>query len=124
MLQLPLGYTIYGYSNNGNTLTAVKAAESTAAKPVIMVIDRSAPTYNQSTQKFSVPAYRVRVIRGVVDADGKPVVERLLVDANFRTPVGTDSEHGNLLTDFLAFVSQTDFAADGLGDHIFPTEAA
>lgn len=123
MLQLPAGYTIFGTSNNGNTLTAVKAAESTAAKPVLMVIDRTAPSYNQATGKFSVPVYRVRVIRGVLDADGNPKIERLMIDANIRTPVGTDAEHGTLLADFLAFVDQVDFVAGAVGDHLFPDEA-
>lgn len=120
MLQLPAGYTIYGESNNGNTLTAVKTAENTAAKPVIMIIDRSEPTWNSSRETFSVPTYRVRVMRGTIDADGKPKPERLMVDANFRTPVGSDDEHGVLLTDFLAIVNHVDFQADGMGDRIFP----
>lgn len=124
MLNLPTGYAVHGYSNNGNTLTAIKTATSTAAKPILLVIDRSEAVYNQAQKKFSVPTYRVRVIRGVVDIDGNPVQERLLVDATFRTPVGTDAEHAELHADFVSMVTQAGFVADALGDHFFPEAAA
>lgn len=124
MLNLPTGYVVHGYSNNGNTLTAVKQATSTAAKPILLVIDRSEATYNQGTGKFSVPVYRVRFIRGVLDSDGKPVPERLLVDANYRTPIGTDSEHAELHADFTSFIGQNDFVSDGLGTQLLPDEPA
>lgn len=124
MLNLPAGYAVHGISNNGNTLTAIKTATSTAAQPQLLVIDRSEATYNQGQKKFSVPTYRVRVIRGQVDVDGNPVPERLLVDATFRTPIGSDSEHAELHTDFVAMVNQTGFVADALGDHFFPEAPA
>lgn len=119
---LPQGYSIYGTANSGGQLTAIKSG-NTAAKPLLLIIDRNQPVFNNTTGAYTVGSYRVRVIRGQLDSDGDPRPERLLVDANIRMPVGTDSEHVDLLTDFVAFVNQTDFASSAMGNLLFPEVA-
>lgn len=121
-LQLPDGYTIFGTSNNGSTLTAVREG-STAAKPLLLIIDRNGAVYNATTARYSVPSFRVRVIRGTVDPDGAPKPERLLVDCNFRTPVGSSDEVGAILGDLISMISQPDFEEEGVVNQFFPTES-
>lgn len=120
MYKLPVGYTVFGFSNNGNQMTAQKAS-STASKPVILVFDRSEPVWNPSTQSFSVPEFRVRAIVGTVDSDGVPKQERLLFDARFRTPIGSESDIGTWKADILSLLNDTDFFSDGVTKHMFPT---
>lgn len=120
MFKLPNGYSIFGYSNNGNTMTAIKDG-STAAKPMLILIDRTPSVYNAARGTFSVPVYRVRVNYGTVDVDGNPKPERLLVDASFRTPVGTDGDHQAWFADLLDLISEEDFLSDGIEQHKLPT---
>lgn len=119
--QLPDGYTIYGVSNNGNTLTAVRDGH-TATKPLLMIIDRTEAKYNAQSAEYSVPAYRVRIIRGQLDSEGQPMAGRLLVDANFRHPLGSESEISNIVADLNTFISQEDFGTQGVEQHLWPDE--
>lgn len=122
-LQLPDGYSIFATSNNGQTLTAVRDGHS-AGKPLLFIIDRTEAKYNANTQKYSVPVYRVRVIRGTVDQDGKPQGERLLADCSFRVPVGSADEVSDLIQDLNDFITQTQFQEEGVINHFFPMEAS
>lgn len=122
-MQLPSGYTIFGQSNNGQTLTAIRDGH-TAGKPLLFIIDRTEAKYNAQLQKYSVPAYRVRVIRGTVNSDGAPQGERLLADLTIRVPVGSSDELGVLLGDLNAFIGQTDFGTDAVVKQLFPSEPA
>lgn len=120
MFKLPSGYSIYGTSNNGNTLTAIKDG-STAAKPQLIILDRTQGAYNPSNGSFSVPNYRLRVMVGTVDVDGNPKPERLLVDANFRTPVGSEGDIATWFADFVSVIMGDDFLQDGVVLHKFPS---
>lgn len=120
MYKLPSGYAIYGTSNNGATLTAVKS-DSTAAKPKILILDRKEGSYNQNTGRYSVPEFRVRVLVGTIDSvSGMPRAERLLTDCSFRTPVGSETDHTAWYADFKSMIDDADFLTDAIGKHLFP----
>lgn len=119
MWKLPVGYSVFGQSNDGKQLTAVSES-STAGKPRLIMVDRVGATYNQKTGRFSVPEYRLRVMVGTVDSDGLPKPERLLSDVTFRTPVGSDLDQADWYADVLACLSDASFFEAGVQDHFFP----
>lgn len=113
-IKLPSGYTIYGYSNNGDTVTAYKDDSSSAA-PHFIIIDRTRAAFNQQSMNWSVPTYRVRVIRGNVDVNGNPVTERTLADITFRSPVGKDPQIEPLIEDVRAIIADVNLEDSILG---------
>lgn len=120
MYKLPSGYSIYGTSNNGNTITAIKA-DSTASKPKLIIIDRSESAYNAQTGSFSIPNLRVRVLVGTTDVDGNPKPERLLVDVNFRVPVGSEGDTADWFADFKSLINDAAFLDDAIIHRFFPS---
>lgn len=120
MWKLPLGYTVYKIANNGNQVTAQKGT-STPSKVKMIIIDRVDPIYNQATQSYSVPEYRVRVLFGTVDAQGAPRPERLLADLNFRTPIGSSDDQAEWFGDVAAVIGAEDFLSTGIQQHNLPT---
>jgi len=122
MYQLPTGYTIFGFANNGNQMTAQKAT-STPSKPKVIILDRNEPVWNPSTQSYSIPEFRVRVMVGTVDSDGRPKAERLLADMRFRAPVGSESDHSDWFADILSLVNDEDFLEFAVQKHLFPGHA-
>jgi len=120
MWKLPTNYTVYRVANNGNQVTAIKST-STAAKPKLIILDRSDAVYNSATGQYSVPELRVRVLYGTVDTDGNPRPERLLADCSFRTPIGSEGDHEEWFADFIDLVSESDFLDEGIKQHMFPT---
>lgn len=119
MWKLPSGYTVFGTSSDGNQLTARKGSSS-AAKPQFIIIDRKEAVYNVGSQRYSVPEFRVRVYVGTVNSEGVPQQERLIAEAVFRTPVGTDADQSDWFADFKAIVNDADFLSDGIQGHLFP----
>lgn len=118
-ITLPDGYAIYGYSNNGDTVTAYKS-DSTSAAPHFLVIDRKRGEFSTSSKTWSIPSYRIRVIRGNVDGEGMPVPERTLAEITFRAPVGRDAEVAPLLVDVLAIMNDPGLE-DSIHGLLFPT---
>lgn len=108
MFELPTGYTLF--SQSGDSVTYRHSA-STPAEPRLIIIDRKLATFDQKTSTWSVPSYRVRVIRGLVDGDGAPRAERLLMDATFRTPIGAEEAFTTqVFPDVLSLFEATGFA--------------
>lgn len=111
MFPIPTDYTIFRQEGDSVTL---RHSASTPAEPRLIIIDRHMATYDAKNGRWSVPSYRVRVIRGLVDGDGAPRSERLLVDATFRTPIGAESLFtSELLPDFITVVD-----SEGFGDAV------
>lgn len=123
MWTLPSGYKTFGQANNGQQLIAHKAT-STAAKPVMLIVDRQEAVYNAQSKTFSNPGYRIRIIQGTVDVDGNPLQPRLLADCNFRTPVGSEDDHAELFADLMAVLGSDGFLTDGVQGHYLPEDAA
>lgn len=71
-LVLPAGSRLQGVTNDGNSVTW-QLPGHTVQKPKLAIFKRTVPTYNQTTQKWSDPAYQYKVVFGVVDAEGNPV---------------------------------------------------
>lgn len=88
---IPTGFTLYGSSNNGDTATYYNDA-STASEPYFLQIDRKRAMFDQRTERWSVPQYRLRLFRGLVDTNGTPRPERCAVDLTIRTPVGGEAQ--------------------------------
>lgn len=123
MSKLPSSYTVFGTANNGNQLTAIRSNSSTA-KPRLLILDRSDAVYNAKTQTYSVPDLRLRLLVGTVDSDGNPKPERLLVDVNFRTPIGSETDHAEWFNDLKGILADPDFLAEVIQKHMFPCCAA
>lgn len=119
MYKLPTGYTIFGFANNGNQMTAQKAT-STPSQPRIIILDRNAPVWNPSTLSYSIPEYRLRVMVGTINSDGNPRPERLLADFRFRTPVGSEADHAEWLADVKSVVNDPDFLEFAVQKHMLP----
>lgn len=119
MSLVPTGYRIHGTSNNGSTLTLQKEG-STAAKPKLIILDRTEAKFNQASKAFSVPSTRMRVLCGVVDVDGNPKPERLLADVSFRTPIGSESDQAAWFADFKAFINDDDTLGLFIQQQSFP----
>lgn len=119
MIEIPAGFTYYGSANNGNQVT-LRATSSTAAKPFLILLDRKDPVWNPTSKEYSVPEARVRVLVGTVDSDGNPKAQRLLVDASFRTPIGSDADQASWLAAFKAVINDANFLSSFVQGHELP----
>lgn len=116
---IPANYSFYGSSNNGNTVTYVKTGHS-VQKPLMLVIKRTIPSFNNGV--FSKPSFDVKVVRGLQDADGKPLATRLQVGTDgIRWDVNganLAAEINDAVADFAAVVGDAGFAANVLSQTI------
>lgn len=122
---VPATWSFYGSSADGNSITFVRVG-NTVAEPRLMVINRTPPVFNARAGTWSVPTYRVRVIDGVLDADGKPDPTRTLSDCTFRSSVGSNgaARGDENVADLLAVIDQPDFVAAAFTTLQFPTVAS
>lgn len=118
---LPSGWVFQSASNNGNTVTYTLPGHTTQ-KPKLAVFSRVVPTYNAKSG-WSIPSYRVRVIHGIVDADGNPVETRTTFDATYRWSMTTGgAAEGDAVNDeAVAIISATGFAESVFAGQQFPT---
>lgn len=118
-IELPSGYTLYGVSNDGNTVTAIRDGSS-PSEPVFMKVTRKGANWNSGQGRFSVPQVEVRFTRGLREGDpATPIAEQELAQLTFREPVGHDDPTKTVLNDFIAFVAQEDLL-DKLVGQILP----
>jgi len=117
---LPSGWVFQSASNNGNTVTYALPGHTTE-KPKLCVISRTIPVYNPKSG-WSIPSYRVRVIHGIVDVDGKPVETRTSADVTFRHSMasGGAAEGDAVVTEFASVISADGFAAAVFAGQQFP----
>lgn len=110
MLTLPAGYTFFGASNNGNTVTFIKTGH-TVQKPLTLVMKRTIPTFQNGV--WSKPSFDVKVVRGLQDSDGKPLPTKLQIGTDgIRWDVngaGLAAEMAAAAADFAAVVGHADF---------------
>lgn len=76
---VPSNWTMF--ANNGNQVQFLLPGH-TVLKPRFCLFSRTVPSL--SGNGSSVPAVRVRVLEGVLDADGKPVATKISVDTTIR----------------------------------------
>lgn len=121
---VPATWAFFGSSNNGNTVQYTLPGH-TAQSPRLAIFKRVPPVYANS--KWSKPSYDVKVVYGVVDADGLPVSPYIQVGTDgIRFPmVGVNV--ATLLQEacgvFATLVSETDFAA-AVYAQLFPIKAS
>lgn len=105
-ITFPSGYTLFGISNDGNTVEA-RRSDSSPASVVKATITRKGSSYNQGTKRFSVPQVEIRFTRGLREGDPLlPIPEQELASFTFREPVGHDSETLNVFKDLVLMLSQ------------------
>lgn len=121
---LPSGWTFQSSSNNGNQVTYTLPGHTVQA-PRLAIFSRVIPTYDQKVG-WSVPSYRVRVIHGVVDADGVPVETRTSYDATIRWSMSGNgaSEGDEATTEMVAILGATGFAETVFAGQGFPRPAS
>lgn len=99
---VPAGWKFHGSANANQTTFTLPG--HTVAEPHLAIFDRKVPVVQNGNT--SVPWYRIRVIRGVLDADGNPITTRVTVDCTIRWPLQAASadvvEDIGILADALA----------------------
>lgn len=107
---LPAGYSFYGSSNNGNTVTYVHTSHS-VKQPRTLVVKRTIPVFQNGV--FSKPSFDVKVVRGLIDASGAVLPTKLQVGTD---GIRWDVNGANLATemasacaDFAAVISNAGF---------------
>lgn len=121
--KVPADWVFQSSANNGNSVTYALPGHTTQ-QPKIAVFSRVIPSYSAKTG-WSVPSYRVRVIEGVVDADGNPIETRTTVDATFRCSMsGGATKAQDVVDNFKLIVSANGFASGVFVEQSFPTPAA
>lgn len=113
MSTLPKGYTQYSVSNNGNTVTFARPGHSTLT-PKLLIVKRSVPEF--ANGRWSTPQYSLKLVRGLVDANGAPVTPRINVGTEgIRWPmsgVGVQTAVSEEIAEFAAVMSTVGLAAD------------
>lgn len=108
-LSFPSGYSIHGYSNDGNTVSA-RRSDSQMDAVVKAEIRRIAPKWDNGRKRFSVPLIEITFVRGLREGDPLlPVSEQEMARLTFREPVGHDSATLNVVKDLAAMIAQEDF---------------
>lgn len=121
---VPATWAFFGSSNNGNTVQYTLPGH-TAQSPRLAIFKRVPPVYANS--KWSKPSYDVKVVFGVVDADGLPVNPNIQVGTDgIRFPmvgVNVATLLAECVAAFSALVSESGFA-EAIYAQQFPTQAA
>lgn len=109
------------FSNTGNQ-TQFLLPGHTVLKPRMALFSRTVPS--TSGNGPSVPAVRVRIVEGILDADGKPVATKTSADVTIRNDIRASTpavvadvvELGRLL-------SNANFVTELVGSQRLPTTA-
>lgn len=121
----PSTWSFYGSSSDGNQITLIRPG-NTVAEPRVCLISRTVPVFNVKSQTWSVPTYRVRVMDGVLDADGNPDPTRTLADVTFRCSVSSNgaSRGDEVLADLTTLLNTPGFADAAFKDLVFPVKGS
>lgn len=109
-MALPANYSVYGTSANGDQLI-LQRSDASSLEPRYMTIDRKQASYNQKSQTFSIPTYRIRISRGLKNVDNVPIPEKMVADLTIRMPVGYDSQVDTLVGDLNGLIDNANFLA-------------
>lgn len=122
---VPSTWKFHSTQSNGNSVTFTRPGH-TVQQPRLAIISRVAPLFDNKRQEWSTPSYRVRVLDGILDAEGNPDPTKTLVDATFRCSVDSNgaAQKASVLGDFLLILDQADAAASIFESQDFPTVAS
>lgn len=119
-MQLIPSYTLSGFSNDGNTVIAIRDDSSSKLR-LDATYSRKFATYNAGTKIYSVPTAGVVFRRDVADGDGNPVGQRASASVEFRLPVAaSESDVDTLIADLRAYVNDTSLK-DNILRQLLPT---
>ena len=108
-LSFPSGYSIHGYANDGNTVSA-RRSDSSPEASVQAQIRRIPAKWDNGRKRFSVPTIEVTFVRGLREGEPLlPIPEQEMVRLTFREPVGHSSKTLNIVKDLIALVNQEGF---------------
>lgn len=113
---VPVGWKFNGAQADQTTFTL---PGHTVAQPRLAIFDRKVPSFNGNGS--AIPSYRVRIIRGVVDADGEPVPTRVTADITIRWPL--EAASADVQSDIAAIaatLSDVDFQSDVVDEQLLP----
>jgi len=117
----PEGSKFYG--SQGDQTTFVMPGH-TVGTPYLLIFDRKVPQSN-GQGGTSNPSYRVRVIRGLKDAEDVPLETRAVVDINIRWPAkAVASDVVAMIAVAGEILSSVDFQDDVVNEQLLPREAA
>lgn len=98
------------YSDSENQVTFILDGH-TAENPRLLIFDRK-PTVYQNGQ-FSTPSMRIRVLRGLSDADSQPISTKVTLDLTVRWPNGTTAtDVTECLADLNTVLGSTSFVSE------------
>jgi len=119
-LAIPAGYTLQ--SQEKDTVTFVADATHSVEQPHLVIVDRKIPTFSNGGT-LSQPTYRIRVIRGNLDADSNPIANRTLVECSFKWIAGQADTYvdPSTLAPLNAFLGMLGFAAEVFGKQTLPS---
>lgn len=80
---VPTTWSFFG--NTGANQTTYTLPGHTVKQPHLAIFDRKVPSFGGSASQ--VPSYRIRIIRGVLDANGNLVATRITQDLTCRWPL-------------------------------------
>lgn len=91
----------------------------TVAQPRLAIFDRKVPSFNGNGSK--VPSYRVRVVRGVVDAEGHALPTRVTADITIRWPLeAAPADVKSDMAAIAAVLADVDFQGDVVDEQLLP----
>lgn len=107
-MELIPNYSLYGFSNDGNVVTAIRD-DSIFSKRLDATYTRKTASYNIGTKTYSVPESTVTFRRDTVDGDGAPTGQRMSGSVSFRLPVAaSESDLDDLIADVRAYINDTE----------------
>lgn len=121
---VPATWRFYGASSDGSQVTFTRPGH-TVQEPRLAIVDRKIGVFDSNRQRWSTPEYRVRVVDGVLDADGNPDPTRTIADLTCRSSLASNggARGDEVVADLLLIIDQTDFASAAYIGQVFPTVA-
>lgn len=124
-MTVPSTWKFHSSQSNGNSVTFTRPGH-TVQQPRLAIISRVVPVYDTKRQDWSVPQYRVRILDGIMDADGNPDPTKTLADVTFRCSLDNNgaAQGSSVVADLLVVINQADAAATFFESQDFPQVAS
>lgn len=107
------------FANNGNQIQFLLPGH-TVQKPRMCLFQRTIPSTSGSGP--TTPAIRVRIVEGILDADGKPIATKISADVTIRNDVrATTSTVVADVVELGRLLSNSAFVTQMVGQQILPT---
>lgn len=111
-MNFPSNYSLNGYSNDGNTVSAIRSDSSLKIR-LDATFSRKIASFNVGTGVYSVPTVDVVFRRDVANEEGNPIGQRASAAIGFRLPVAvTEAALDDLIADIRAYINDTELKSN------------